>query len=384
MKSSLKWIISGLAISLIVVVLTWEQLGKPLLFDLFQAVTGHEKLSGETFRMPPSNTPYERWLEEARDALPLFEGTVIQDVRTVALQPWAAMGPDVSGLYLRFSDYQMTDGRILEIPAGANSTEQRHFFEMAVYAFGGPGHTIVQQEGKPPQRIDWDYRSLFSIPLNVSYRHFNDSGQAARLFAVTSFPFVINAVNSEEFVFENDYAAVDRYDGETEHFTRETPISESASQRNLVPDALAVGTTQQEFRGEGASGMRWIMSGNSMLSVRVSEMPAGLYKRAHRHSSDAFILLLSGDGYSLAWPGGQFARRERVDWREGTLFVPPIYWYHQHFNPGAEPARYLAVHTPYLVQNLGLRFIDQMKRDLPEVVEEWSKERERRITEPKP
>ncbi|MEE4217567.1 MAG: hypothetical protein V2I48_08165 [Xanthomonadales bacterium] len=378
MKITAKWVFSALVALLLLAVLSWDQLGKPLLFDLFQAVTGHQKLAANTFRMPPANTPYDQWMEKARAQIPVFEGVVIQDVRSVKLEPWPELGPDIRGMYLRFSDYQMSDGRIVELPAHAQALEQRHFFEMAIYAFGGPGHTIIQQEGYPPQRIDWDYRSLISIPLNAHYQHFNDSDHAVRLFAVSSFPFVINSFPSERFVFDNDFAMTDRYAAEAGYFEHETRVNDNTLRKNFVADALQAETSQQAHRTEGATGMRWIMSENSMLSARVSEMEAGMYKEAHRHSSDAFILLLSGEGYSLTWLEGLYGKRLRVDWHEGTLFVPPIYWYHQHFNPGGEPARYLAINTPYLVQNLGLRFIDQLKKDLPEVKKEWEQEREKR------
>lgn len=340
---------------------------------------GIEKLGG-TIRIVPRNTPYDVWLAKAKSEIPVFEGLVIDDVRTVALQPWPQMGEGINGLYLRFADYQITDGRILEIPPHGETNPQRHLFEMGIYFFGGPGHTMIQQEGKKPQRVDWDYRSLYSIPLNVRYQHFNDSEEPIRLVAITSLPFVLNATNNEKFVFDNPFEFTDRYNADADYLQKRDSVNKNRTITNFVSDALEFKTSQQYHRRKGATSMGWLMSGNTMLSLHVAEMSAKIYKKAHRHSSDAFILVLSGDGYSVTWPEGAYHKRVRVDWHEGTLFVPPIYWYHQHLNPGSEPARYLAINAPVLVTHLGLRFLDQMEVDLSEIKAEWGKEIEKRKT----
>ena len=51
--------------------------------------------------------------------------------------------------------------------------------------------------------------------------------------------------------------------------------------------------------------------------------------------------VIGGYGYSLMWhPGKEFVR---VDWKPGSLLVPPEGWYHHHFTTSKEPARYLAL-----------------------------------------
>jgi uncharacterized RmlC-like cupin family protein len=325
--------------------------------------------AADVVREPPRHTSYDDWFKAAAPKMPTFAGTVIDDIRTVPLRRWDSMGVD--GLYVRMADYQMSDAWILELPPGGHTTSQRYLFEAGVYVFGGPGHTVLQQEGRPPQRIDWNARALFSIPLNVRYQHFNDSGTPVRLLVVTSFPFVLNAMGSERFILDNPFTFRDRYDGEAGYAEEASRDGGHRTLRNFLPDALASDLTAWDARGENTSGMHWSMAGNTMIDLHLSEVPPQLYKRAHRHSSDAFILLLSGEGYSLTWPGGRFDQRVRVAWHEGTLFAPPTFWYHQHLNPGTRPARYLAINTPNLVTNLGLRFSDQLETDLPQVEAEF-------------
>ena len=348
-------------------------LARKAFFELFAYVKGVDVLGPTVVREPPVDSPYQRWLESAREEIPVFEGLVIDDVASIALRPWPQMGEGITGLYLHLADYQINDGRLLEIPAGGSTVSQRHLYEKGVYVINGSGYTTFRQEGRPADRVEWGPGDLFSVPLNVRHQHFNRGDGPARLLAVTSFPLVLNVIADESFVADNPYAFDERYDGAPDYFDPVKNDKDIVATANYIEDIRKTGLQPFDYRGEGTESAGWLMAGNSMLSLHVSEIPSRKYMKAHRHSSDAFILLLSGEGFSLTWAEGAYHRRERIDWKAGTLFVPPTYWYHQHLNTGSTPARYLAINSPALVRNIGLRFSDQLEVDIDEIKQEWEK-----------
>src|SRR5258708_19764681 len=76
----------------------------------------------------------------------------------------------------------------------------------------------------------------------------------------------------------------------------------------------------------------------------MSMFPPRTYKKAHRHGPGRAIVIPAGEGYSVMWEEGK--DKVVAPWRPGSLITPPNKWFHQHFNTGQSPARYLAFHPP--------------------------------------
>ena len=131
----------------------------------------------------------------------------------------------------------------------------------------------------------------------------------------------------------------DRFNGEPDYFSAKGEQKGLLLDTNFVADAVNLPLISAKERGAGGGHIRFNMAKGSMNS-HISQFPIGTYKKAHAHGPGAHVIILSGEGYSLMWPEGEEPRR--YDWEVGTLIVPPNMWFHQHFNTGTTPARYLA------------------------------------------
>lgn len=300
--------------------------------------------------------PYEEWLKA--EGIPVYRDYGIKSLRTLELKPWKRL--DASGAYIDLKGGEgVNDAYVLEIPPRGKTTVQRYLFEEVVYVLSGEGEAAIWNNGGSKQTVRWKPGSIVAPPLNTNRQYFNLGDKPARLLSITNGPVVIDLFNNTDFVLNNDYVFRDRYNGETDFFGtgpeklyhKDTSSEESEIRGGVftwdsgfVPDARNIGLKEVKERGAGNSRIELQLADNTM-QAHISEFAVGTYKKAHRHGPGSHVVMLNGAGYTLMWKGTpKFSEVDhvRLDWNEASLFVPPDGWFHQHFNGGGDPARYLA------------------------------------------
>jgi oxalate decarboxylase/phosphoglucose isomerase-like protein (cupin superfamily) len=283
------------------------------------------------------DSPYTRWV--AAEGLDIIAAHYVPDLRTVELKPWQRRGG--RGVFINHEATRTSnDCYVCEIPAGGKLAPQRQLFEEMILVLEGQGSTKVWNDAGAEVTFEWQAGSLFAIPLNANHQHFNGSGQrAARFVSSTNMPPVINLYDDAEFVFGTAKDFPNRFDGEPDYFANKGEQKGLLLDTNFVADAINLPLIEAKERGAGGGHIRFAMAKGSMNS-HISQFPTATYKKGHRHGPGAHVIILSGEGYSLMWPEGEEPRR--YEWQAGSMIVPPNMWFHQHFNTGTEPARYLA------------------------------------------
>src|SRR3989338_6510517 len=283
------------------------------------------------------DTPYTRWVEN--EGLDIIGAHYVPNLHTVELKPWPRRGG--KGVYINHeASRTCNDCYVCEIPAGQKLAPQRQLFEEMILVLDGRGSTTVWNDAGQRITFEWKAGALFAIPLNAWHQHFNGSGrEPARFVAVTNAPPVINLYEDVEFVFNTKHDFRSRFAGEPDYFANKGEQQGLLLVTNFVADAVNLPLIAAKERGAGGGHIRFNLARGSMNS-HISQFPTGTYKKAHCHGPGAHVIILSGEGYSLMWPEGE--EPKRYDWQVGSMIVPPNLWFHQHFNTGTTPARYLA------------------------------------------
>jgi oxalate decarboxylase/phosphoglucose isomerase-like protein (cupin superfamily) len=283
---------------------------------------------------------YRIWQETQK--IPRITGFYIEDINKVEVEPWELKGG--LGAFINLDGTGgINDAYVCVIPPGEKLRPQRHLYEEMVYIVRGSGATTVWQEKGRKQTFEWQAGSFFAIPLNAHYQHYNGSGRdPVRYFAVTSAPLVMNLFHNLDFVFDNRFVFLERFDpNDDDYFSREGKVwGPRNTIINFIANVNTTNLTSWKQRGAGGFNMHFDLASQSM-AAHISQFPVGSYKKAHRHGPGAHVTILSGQGYTLLWQ--EAGERIRVDWKPGSILVPPSQWFHQHFNSGTVPVRYLAL-----------------------------------------
>jgi quercetin dioxygenase-like cupin family protein len=299
--------------------------------------------------------PYAEWLKT--EGIPVYRDFAVTDLRALELKPWSRVGGLGAHVNL-IGGEGVNTAYVCELPPGAATNPQRYLFEETIYILDGEGESEMWAPRGHKYAVQWKAGSVLGPPLNMWRRHINRGSKPARFLSVNNAPVVIDLFHNSDFVFNNDYVFRDRFDeageflkaGDDKIHSKTIPGGEQPKHVHMfhgsfIPDARTIGLKTSASRGKGNSRIELELSNNTM-QTHISEFSTGTYKMAHRHGPGSHVVTLNGQGYTLFWKGStrysEATEKKRVDWTDGSLFVPPDGWFHQHFNTGRDAARYIA------------------------------------------
>jgi quercetin dioxygenase-like cupin family protein len=295
---------------------------------------------------------YDGWVKD--QGIPVLSGSFVDDAREVELGDWELRG--AKGALLSFSDQRVADGYIMEIPPAGDTKPHRQLYEEIIVILEGRGSTELWYEEGQKRSFEWQRGSVFSVPINAAHRHLNGSGKdRVRYVALTSAPPVIEFFRDRDFIFNNTHVFPERFDPRDPEFFGKEPeyLTEyygGILDTNFISDIRKIQLVAREARGKGNKNMYIHIAGATMFA-HVSRFPVGTYKKAHRHGPGAHIVMLDSTGYTMMWKDGE--EPTRYDWAEGSVISPPAGVWHQHYNTGTEPCKFVALHASFALASGG-------------------------------
>ena len=315
---------------------------------------------------------YEQWIKST--GVPIHRGYYVEDCRTVEVGRWDERECNAAFLVLAGQE-GVSEARVTEIPPGKTIAPVHMALDEIVYVVEGRGLTTVwAAEGQPKRTFEWQRQSMFLIPRNHYYQMTNTQGQRpTRLLHYSYLPLAMSILPDPKFFFEHPHTDTSLLGGEFYSQAKAIPSKDRFGAPsnmwygNFFPD-MGAWDQLDDYQGRGAGGHRVAVAfPNSPHTGHMSVFPSRTYKKGHRHGPGVVIVIPRGEGYSIMWPEGH--DKIYIPWHEASVFVPPNRWFHQHFNVGAEPARYLAFHGPRATSGYSER-VEDVARDQIEYPDE--------------
>ena len=303
--------------------------------------------------------PYLLW--QTAQGIPIYSGFFVEDLRKLQLGFWGDR--NANGAFINLSNSQVNDSYVLEIPRGGKTHPRRQLFDEMALVIEGQGATSVWYDQERKRSFEWQEGSAFEVPPNLWHEHYA-MGVSAKLVCVSSAPLYMQLFNNNDFIFNNPYRFTDRYAEDEDYFAEavrfrpgfggiETNFVADVREffrRENVEEIRRRGNLPKRQRAHDAYSLR-VRFAKAMTILHLSGWSVGTYKKAHRHGPGYYIVILDGEGYSLLWEEGK--KKERIDWRECSMLVPPMMCFHQHFNLSPRPTRFIAFHPPALLGSPG-------------------------------